>query len=88
MKRSRKAESVDKSATRKKSHREYMKRCHKAESIDIAAARQLTAKIKRDIDYLKVMMQLQHKEATTIHQTRENFMVSSIMLAQFATTRK
>jgi hypothetical protein len=29
------------------------------------------------------MMQLQHKEATTIHQKRENGMVGSIMLAYF-----
>jgi hypothetical protein len=34
------------------------------------------------------MTQLQHKKATTIHQTRENGKVGSIMLAQFATTRK
>jgi hypothetical protein len=45
-------------------------------------------KIRRDISWLKVMMQLQHKKTTTIHQKRENGKVSSIMLAQFAMTRK
>jgi hypothetical protein len=51
-------------------------------------ARKLTEKIRRDIAWLKLMMQLQHEKAMTTHQKRENGKAGSILLAQFATTRK
>jgi hypothetical protein len=44
--------------------------------------------MRRDIAWLKVMTQMQHKEATTIHQKRENGMVGSIIIAQFAMAKK
>ncbi len=62
MKRCCKAKSIGKSAKRKITDREYKKRCCKAESIDVAATRKKVIRENmKDIAWLKVMMQLQHK---------------------------
>jgi hypothetical protein len=89
MKRCCKAESIDVAATCKTIIREYIKRCCEAESIDAAATcKKINRENMKRHHMAESYEQLQHKIAIEIHQKRENSKVGSIMVAQFATTRK
>jgi hypothetical protein len=89
MKTMRQTEGIDTVAKCKKTNREYMKRCHKADSIDIVES---CKKIDRENKKRHCMAESHDAAATqkttTIHQKRENNKVGSVMLAQFAMTRK
>jgi hypothetical protein len=87
MKRCHEAEGIEAVAKCKITNREYMKRYHEAENRHSCITQvKLTKKILRDITWLNDTAATQ--KATTIHQKRENGKGGSIMLAQFAMTRK